>query len=190
MVLFIKNMVCERCKMVVKSELVKLNLHPLNVALGEVTLQEQELTKEQRHKVSESLRSAGFELIDDKKSKLIEQIKTFIIDTIHHKDEPPTKNYSQLLSEHLHHDYSHLSNLFSAVEGITIEHYIISQKIEKAKEMLIYDELSLSQIAFQLGYSSTAHLSTQFKKLTGLTPSRFKEMGRNNRKAIDQVGKP
>jgi AraC-like DNA-binding protein len=176
--------------MVVKAEFEKLNLHPSNISLGEVTIQEGDLSKEQYSKLSESLKAVGFELIDDKKSRLIEQMKTFIIDAVHHKDEPPKKNYSQLLSEHLHHDYSYLSNLFSAVEGITVEQYIINQKIEKTKEMLAYDQFSLSQIAFQLGYSSTAHLSTQFKKLTGFTPSKFKETRIKNRKALDKVGKP
>ncbi len=183
-------MVCHRCKMVVKAELEKLNLHPVNVSLGEVTISETTISKDQLGQLSEALEGLGFELIDDRRSKLIEQIKTFIIDTIHYQEEPPTKNYSELLSEHLHYEYSHLSNLFSAAEGITIEHYIISQKIEKAKEMLVYDQLSLSQIAFELGYSSTSHLSTQFKKLTGFTPSRFKELGKKDRKAIDKAGKP
>lgn len=183
-------MVCHRCKMVVRTELEKLNLHPVNVALGEVIIEEKHLSKEQSGKLSNVLKAVGFELIDDRRSKLIEQIKTFIIDTVHYKDEHPKKNYSELISQHLHHDYSHLSNLFSAVEGITIEQYIINQKIEKVKELLMYNELSLSQIALQLGYSSTAHLSTQFKKLTGLNPSKFKQMGVESRKSLDDVGKP
>lgn len=175
--------------MVVRTELERLNLHPVNVALGEVTIEEKELQKEQQKNLSDALRAVGFELIDDRRSKLIEQIKTFIIETIHYKDEQPQKNFSELISKHLHHDYSYLSNLFSEVEGITIEHYIINQRIEKAKELLVYGELSLSQIAFQLGYSSTAHLSTQFKKLTGLTASQFKQMGIQSRKSLDDVGK-
>jgi len=181
-------MVCHRCKMVVTAALEKLSLHPLNVALGEVVIEEKELSKEQQEKLSQSLKSVGFELIDDKRSKLIEQIKTFIINTIHYKDEQPQKNFSELIAKHLHHDYSYLSNLFSEVEGITIEQYIINQKIEKVKELLVYNELSLSEIAFQLGYSSTAHLSNQFKKLTGLTPSQFKKIGVQNRKSLDEVG--
>ena len=190
MKLFIKNMVCHRCKMVVRTELEKLGLHPINVALGEVDIEEKELAKEQLGKLSGALKDVGFELIDDRKSKLIGQIKNFVIETVHYQDEQPKKNYSELLSQHLHHDYSYLSNLFSQVEGITIEQYIINQKIEKVKELLVYDELSLSQIAFQLGYSSTAHLSAQFKKLTGFTPSQFKQMGRDSRKSLDEVGKP
>ncbi len=183
-------MVCHRCKMVVRTELEKLKLHPVNIALGEVVIEEKQLSKEQVSNLSNALKAVGFELIDDRRSKLIEQIKTFVIDTVHYKDEQPKKNYSELLSQHLHHDYSYLSNLFSEVEGTTIEQFIINQKIEKVKELLFYDELSLSQIALQLGYSSTAHLSAQFKKLTGLTPSKFKQMGVKSRKSLDDVGKP
>lgn len=190
MLLYIKNMVCHRCKMVVKTELEKLNLHPVNIALGEVVIEEKELSKDQSNQLADALKAVGFELIDDKRSKLIEQIKTFIIDTVHYKDEQPKKNYSELLSKHLYHDYSHLSSLFSEVEGITIEQYIINQKIEKVKELLMYGELSLSQIALLLGYSSTSHLSNQFKKLTGLTPSKFKQIGVESRKSLDDVGKP
>jgi len=174
--------------MVVQTELERLNLHPATIALGEVVLEEKEVPKEKLTKLSDALKAVGFELIDDRRSKLIEQIKTFVIETVHYKEEQPQKNYSQLLAQHLHHDYSYLSNLFSETEGITIEQYIITQKIEKAKELLMYDELSLSQIAFKMGYSSTAHLSTQFKKLTGLTPSAFKQMGVNSRKSLDDVG--
>jgi len=190
MLLYIKNMVCQRCKMVVGMELEKLHLHPVNIALGEVLIEEKELPKAQLNELSAALKAAGFELIDDKRSTLIEQIKTFVIDTVHYKDEVPEKNYSVLLSQHLHHDYSYLSRLFSEVEGITIEQFIINRKIEKVKELLTYDELSLSQIAYQLGYSSTAHLSAQFKKLTGFTASQFKQMRDKNRKPLDEAGNP
>lgn len=189
MLLYIKNMVCHRCKMAVKSALERLDLHPVHISLGEVTLEEKEVSRGQLNVLSDSLTALGFELIDDKRSRIIEQIKTFVIDTIHYKDEQPGKNYSDLISQHIHHDYSYLSNLFSEVEGITIEQYIISQKIEKVKELLVYDELSVSQIAADLGYSSTAHLSTQFKKLTGHTPSEFKQKGLQSRKSLDDVGK-
>jgi AraC family transcriptional regulator len=185
--LYIKNMVCQRCKMVVKAELEKLGLHPIVVELGEVVIEEKQLTKAQQDQLPGALTAIGFELIDDKRSKLIEQIKTFIIDIVHYKEEQPKKNFSELISKHLHHDYSYLSNLFSQVEGITIEQYIITQRIEKVKELLMYGELSLSQIAFQLGYSSTAHLSNQFKKLTGFTPSQFKQMGIQGRRSLDDV---
>lgn len=189
MTLYIKNMVCHRCKMVVKDTLEKVGLHPVNIGLGEVVITEEKLNEEGQKSLSAALQNAGFELIDDRRSKLIAQLKTFVIEQVHYKDEQPKKNYSQLLAQHLHHDYSYLSNLFSQVEGITVEQYIIQQKIEKTKELLLYDELSLSQIAVQLGYSSTAHLSAQFKKITGLTPSQFKKLGRQSRKSLDDVGK-
>jgi len=181
-------MVCHRCKMVVKAELEKFGLHPLVIELGEVVIEEKELADEQQKKLANILKTVGFELIDDKRSKLIEQIKTFVIDIVHYQHQQPQKNFSELISKRLHHDYSYLSNLFSQTEGITIEQYIIHQRIEKAKELLIYDEKSLSQIAFDLGYSSTAHLSNQFKKITGLTPSKFKQIGRASRQSLDQVG--
>ena len=187
--LYIKNMVCHRCKMVVKAELEKLHLHPVSITLGEVVVEEKVLSEEKLDNFSNALDAVGFELIDDKRSRLIEQIKTFIIEIVHYKEELPRKKHSELISKHLHHDYSYLSNLFSEVEGITIEQYIIGQRIEKVKELLMYEEQSLSQIALRLGYSSTAHLSSQFKKLTGLTPSQFKRIGRRSRQSLDDVGK-
>lgn len=174
--------------MAVTAEMEKIGLHPLTVDLGEAHVVEDRISKEKLTELSDNLKAVGFELIDDKRSRLIENIKTLIIDAIHYQDEPPRKKFSELISTHLHHDYSYLSNLFSEVEGITIEQYILRQKIEKVKELLIYNENSLSQIASQLGYSSTAHLSGQFKKLTGLTPSAFKLMGINSRKSLDSVG--
>lgn len=188
--LHIKNMVCHRCRMVVTAELEKLGLHPVSVTLGEAVLEEDTLPEATKRALESALEQAGFELMDDKKSQLLEQIKTFIIETVHYQDEPSRENFSQLLSRHLHHDYSYLSKLFSEVEGTTIEQYLIHQKIEKVKELLHYKELALSQIAFDLGYSSTAHLSAQFKKLTGLTPTQFKQMGAHLRRPLDQVGKP
>jgi AraC family transcriptional regulator len=181
-------MVCHRCKMVIKSELERLGLHPLNISLGEVTIAEVEISKVKRDELSTSISAVGFELIDDKRSKIIEQVKTFVINMVHYQDEQPRKKFSELLSQHLHYDYSYISNLFSEVEGITIEQYIINQKIEKVKELLTYDERSLSQIAVDLGYSSTAHLSAQFKKLTGLTTTSFKKLAVKNRKSLDDVG--
>jgi AraC family transcriptional regulator len=185
--LYIKNMVCHRCKLVVQSELEKLQLHPLSVDLGEVTLQE-ELKDDQVAAVKEALEKVGFELIDDRKSRLIEKIKNVVINLVHHNSEPAHHKYSEIISGELHYDYPYLSRLFTEVEGITIEQYIIQQKIEKVKEYLVYDELSLSQIAFNMGYSSVAHLSAQFKKITGLTPSQFKALQTKNRKPLDQVG--
>lgn len=179
-------MVCHRCKIAVKAEVEKAGLHPVTVSLGEVGIEEKEITTQQLSTLAAALNEIGFELIDDRRSKLIEQIKTFIIDQVHYKEEQPDKNYSVLLSQHLHHEYSYISNLFSEVEGITIERYILNQKIEKVKELMTYDELSLSQIAYQMGYSSTAHLSSQFKKVTGLTPTQFRKGG-SHRRSLDEI---
>lgn len=184
--IFIKNMVCHRCIMVVQNELDKLGIHATNVKLGEAQL-EKELSDEEKNKLEKSLTQLGFELIDDKKSRIIEKIKTVIINLVHHQDNDNKTNLSDLLSKELHHDYHYLSNLFSEVEGTTIEKYFIAQKIEKVKELLVYDELSLSEIAFQLNYSSVAHLSNQFKKVTGLTPSHFKQIREDKRKPLDKV---
>jgi len=184
--LYIKNMVCDRCKMVVKSELEKLGISPLHVDLGEVTL-DTPLSNKQKSELKSNLYPLGFELIDDKKSRLIEQIKTLIIELVHYDNNQLKINLSDYLSDKLHHDYNYISNLFSEIEGTTIEKYFIAQKIEKVKELLVYDELTLSEIAFQLSYSSTAHLSSQFKKVTGLTPSHFKEIKINKRKPLDKV---
>lgn len=186
MKLYIKNMVCSRCKLVVQTELQKLGYEPTAVELGEVTV-EKEISGEEKERISEALLPFGFELIDDKKSRIIEQIKKLVIETIHYSGEHPKTNYSDFIADHLHHDYSYLSNLFSSVEGTTIEKYIIEQKIERVKELLVYDELSLAEIADQLGYSSTAHLSSQFKKVTGLTPSYFKKLGAAHRKPLEDL---
>ena len=179
-------MVCNRCIMAVKNELDKLGIEPIDVQLGEVTL-EKELTTQEKEKFSKALVSLGLELIEDKKSRLIEQIKNTIIDLVHHQDNETKTNLSDVLSEKLHHDYNYLSNLFSEVEGTTIEKYFIAQKIEKVKELLVYDELSLSEIAFRLNYSSVAYLSNQFKKVTGLSPSHFKKIREKRRKPLDEV---
>lgn len=180
-------MVCNRCKMVVASELKKMGYTLLSVSLGEVTLTE-ELNDNERQQVSNMLGELGFELIDDKRSRLIEQIKTTLIELIHYnKDEHLKVNLSDYLSEKMHLDYNYMSNIFSEVEGTTIEKFVIAQKIERVKELLVYDELNLSEIAFQLNYSSVAHLSSQFKKITGLTPSHFKKIGSQKRKPLDKV---
>lgn len=180
-------MVCHRCKMVVKDQLEKIGLHPLHIGLGEVMLEEKHLTVEQMQALSSGLTAAGFELMDDRQSRLIEQIKTFIIQAVHYDKAQPDKKFSDLLSQHVHHEYSYISKLFSDVEGITIEHFIISQKIEKVKELLMYNELSLSQIAFDMHYSSTAYLSNQFKRVTGLTPSAFKQSAASLRQSLDKI---
>jgi len=179
-------MVCHRCRMVVKQELEKQGLHALTVELGEVELSDS-ISDTQRKQLNTALEQLGFELIDDKKSKIIERIKTLIVELVHQRDNDINTNLSDYLVAQLHHDYHYLSNLFSEVEGTTIEKYFIAQKIEKVKELLVYDELSLSEIAFQLNYSSVAYLSSQFKKVTGLTPSHFKTIKGNKRKSLDEV---
>lgn len=167
-------MVCGRCKMVVKSELEKLGLQTITVELGEVELQEK-ITENQKEALLKNLQFLGFDLIDDKKSKTVERIKTLIIDLVHHKNNDLKINLSDYLAEDLNQDYNALSNLFSEVENTTIEKYFISQKIEKVKELLVYNEFSLSEIADILNYSNVAHLSNQFKKITGFTPTSFKQ---------------
>lgn len=185
-VLHIKNMVCNRCVMMVRSVLQDLNFDVCEVILGEAILN-QEITKTEKQKIEDALTPLGFELIDDKRAQTIEKIKTIIIELIHKHDSDLKENLSDLLSNELNHDYSYLSNLFSEVEGTTIEKYFIAQKIEKVKELLVYDELTLSEIAYKLNYSSVAYLSNQFKKITGLTPSHFKKIKENRRKPLDQV---
>lgn len=184
--LFIKNMVCNRCIMVVQNELDKLSLNVKNIKLGEVIL-DKELTDEQKKNFEIVLISLGFELIDDKKSRIIEKIKNIIIELVHHQGNDTKNNLSDVLTSKLHNDYNYLSNLFSEIENTTIEKYFIAQKIEKVKELLVYDELSLSEIAFRLNYSSVAYLSNQFKKVTGLTPSHFKLIREDKRKPLDEV---
>lgn len=179
-------MVCSRCKMVVKSEFEKLGLQTISVELGEVELQN-EITESQKEVLLQNLHSLGFDLLDDKKSKTIEKIKTLIIDLVHHKNNELKTNLSDYLSENLSQDYNTLSNLFSEVENTTIEKYYISQKIEKVKELLIYNELSLSEIADLLHYSNVAHLSNQFKKITGFTPTNFKQLKDKNRIQIENL---
>lgn len=184
--LFIKNMVCNRCIMIVQNELDKFDLEVKNIRLGEVIL-DKEPTTEEKDKLEKALILLGFEVIDDRKSLIIEKIKNIIIDLVHHQDNDTKKNLSDILSSKLHHDYNYLSNLFSEIEGTTIEKYFIAQKIEKVKELLVYDELSLSEIAFRLNYSSVAYLSNQFKKVTGVTPSHFKQIQEDKRKSLDKV---
>ena len=179
-------MVCNRCILVVQQELDKLDIDSSKVTLGEVETTG-ELPKGKLERLDKNLSALGFELLDNSKQQIIEKIKNVIIQQVHHTKEENNYNFSEILSKSLHKDYSYLSSLFSEVEGITIEKYIINQKIEKVKELLIYDELSLSEIAYQLGYSSVAHLSNQFKKVTGLTPSHFKEVGKNKRQPIDKI---
>jgi AraC-like DNA-binding protein len=186
MKLYIKNMVCRRCKMAVLSEFNKLSIKPYSVELGEVELSEP-ISEEQKRALSQGLRALGFQLIDDKKSKTIERIKNLIVDLVHHKDNDLKTNLSHYLANDLGQEYSALSSLFSEVEGMTIEQYFISQKIEKVKELLMYKELSLSEIAYQLNYSSVSHLSRQFKKIMGFTPTHFKSLKDYKRQQIEDL---
>lgn len=180
-------MVSNRCKLAVKDELTKLGLHFVVVDMGEVEIME-ELTHEQEKALQEGLHSSGLELMDDKKSVLIEKIKNVITEMIHHSDEVPKVNYSDFISTKLDYDYTYLSNLFSEVKGVTIQQFIIVHKIERVKELLFYDELNLTEISFKLHYSSVAHLSNQFKKVTGLSPSAYKKLKDKKRIPIEEIG--
>lgn len=186
MKLYIKNMVCSRCKMVVKSELEKLGLQLLAVDLGEVEIVAP-ISAQLKSEIAERLKGFGFELIDDKKSRLIDKIKTLIIELVHQQNAQLNTNLSDYLSKNLAQDYSSLSNLFSEVEDTTIEKFFINQKIEKVKELLLYDELTLSEIAFQMNYSSVAYLSNQFKKVTGFSPSHYKQLKDKKRRQIEDL---
>lgn len=184
--LIIKNMVCPRCITSVEQLLKKNKLQANYVRLGEVELTK-EPTKTSLRQFADDLKQTGFELLDDQKSQLIEQVKSLLIQKVQSGQVEEHFSVSKYLSEKIFKDYSSISRLFSEVEGITIEQFFILQKIEKTKEWLIYDELSLSQIAFTLGYSSTQHLSNQFKKITGMTPTQFKQLGAVHRKPIDGI---
>lgn len=179
-------MVCDRCKMVVKNEIENLGYSLVKVELGEIELN-QEITDIQKKDIKLNLEKFGFEVIDDKRSRIIELIKNKLIDLVQNKNADLDKNLSLFLSENLNQDYSKLSNLFSEIEGISIEKYFINLKIEKVKELIIYDELSLSQIAYSLNYSSVSHLSNQFKKVTGFSPTHFKNIKTIKRKQIEDL---
>ena len=181
-------MVCIRCKMMVKAELLKLGLHYMNLELGEVEIMGA-ISKSQREQLKISLLKSGLELMDDKRSMLIEKIKNVIVELIHYSDDKDELliNFSNYLSEKLEYDYTYLANLFSEVQGTTIEKFIIAHKIERVKELLVYNELTLTEIAWKLHYSSVAHLSNQFKKVTGLTPTHFKQLKHKRNNALDNV---
>lgn len=179
-------MVSLRCKMTVKQELKKMGLHYVIVDLGTIEILE-ELSKERRIQLKKNLSLFGLELLDDKKAILIEKIKSAIVQMIHYSEEFPKVNYSEYLSEKLNYDYTYLSNIFSEVKGITIQQFIIIHKIEKVKELLLYEELNLTQISQQLDYSSVAHLSNQFKKITGLTPTFYKQLKEKRTKNLEDV---
>lgn len=184
--LYIKYMVSNRCKTAVKEELKKFGLHFIVVDLGEVEIME-ELSLLKQEQLKASLLSCGLELMDDKKAILIEKIINAITEMIHYTDDALKINFSDYISEKLGYDYTYLSNLFSSVKGTTIQQFIIIHKIEKAKELLLYDELNLTEISYKLHYSSVAHLSNQFKKITGLSPSRFKQLKNNGRNVIESL---
>jgi len=172
----------------VKAELKKLGLRYINIDLGTVDIQE-DITKTQREQLKENLLKSGLELLDDKKTILIEKIKNVIIELIHYEDDLPKTNYSDYISEKLNYDYTYLSNLFSEVKGITIQHFIIIHKIEKVKELLLYDELNLKEISYKLHYSSVGHLCNQFKKITGLSPSFFKQLKEKRKSNLEDLWK-
>ena len=179
-------MVCDRCIMMLKSVLEERRLQYNTVSLGEMELVS-ELSSSEKAELNEELKKIGFEIIDDKKTRVIESIKSAVLEVIRSPEAAPKMTFSEYLSEIFHQDYSILSKLFSEVQGMTLEQYVILQKIEKVKELLVYDELSLSQIALQLNYSSVSHLSKQFKKVTGLTPSHYRQVKENNRIPIDKL---
>ncbi|MFZ4398910.1 MAG: helix-turn-helix domain-containing protein [Bacteroidales bacterium] len=186
MKLYIKYMVSNRCKMAVKEELKKLGLHFIVVDLGEVEIME-DISLDQREQLKIELFNSGLELMDDKRAILIEKIKNTIVEMVHHTNDMIKVNFSDYLSNKLNHDYTYLANLFSEVQGTTIEQFIISHKIERIKELIIYDELNITEIAYKMNYSSVAHLSNQFKKVTGLTPTHFKQLKVKRRSPIEDI---
>lgn len=186
MMLYIKYMVSLRCKMMVKAELKKLGIWYVVVDLGVVEILK-DITKEQHDELKINLMKSGLELLDDKRTILVESIKNVITEMIHYTDKEPEVNYSDFISEKLEYDYTYLSNVFSEVKGITIQQFIIINKIEKVKELLLYDELSLTEISYRLNYSSVAHLSNQFKKITGLTPTFYKGIAKKRRENLENM---
>lgn len=180
-------MVSNRCRMVVREELTKLGLHFVIVEMGEVDVME-DITPEIRNEISLALQKSGLELMDDRRAILIEKIKNVIIEMIHFQEELPKTNFSDYLSSKLNYDYTYMASMFSEVQGTTIEHFIISHKIERVKELIIYGELNLTEIAWKMHYSSVAHLSNQFKKVTGLTPTHFKNLKDKRRSPIEEIG--
>lgn len=185
-VLYIKNMVCDRCIMAVRQLLQRMGIAPQSVELGVVRLAE-ELSKEQLEMLQKDLLQLGFELLDDKRQQTIDRIKTLIVDLVHYHDNRSELNLSDYLAQQLHSEYSSLSKLFSEFTGITIERYFILQRIERVKELIFYDQLSLTEISYKLNYSSVAYLSSQFKQITGMTPSQFKALKKNMRRGLDTI---
>jgi AraC-like DNA-binding protein len=186
MVIYVKNMVCVRCKMVVQSELAKLGLHPIKVELGEAVIQE-DISAEYLAQLNMELQKSGLEILKDNKNILAEKIKTAIIQLVYEDDAKLKINLSDYLSDKLHYNYTYLNNVFYKTQGLSIEKYMIAQKIERVKELLAYNELNLTEIAFRMNYSSVAHLSNQFKKVTGMNATEYRLISYANRKAIDQI---
>lgn len=186
MKIYIKYMVSQRCKMAVKEELRKLGIRYANIELGEVEVFDN-ITHKQREALKVSLHNCGLELMDDKRTILIEKVKNIITEMIHSNDELPRINYSDFISDRIHHDYTYLSNIFSQVKGITIQQFIISHKVERIKELISYGELNMTEIAWKMNYSSVAHLSNQFKKITGFSPSHFKQSKNKRRNPIEEI---
>jgi AraC-like DNA-binding protein len=186
MKIYLKNMVSIRCKMVVKAEIERMGFHPVQVSLGEATIEE-ELSHAEWDQLDTNLRTYGIELLEDKKSILIEKIKNIIIEQVHYAEEPLKINLSQLIADTLDHDYTYLANLFSANQGITIEQFYIQHRVERIKELLMYDEMNITEIAEIMHYSSVAHLSNQFKKITGLSPSFFKKLKNPTRTSLEDI---
>jgi AraC-like DNA-binding protein len=187
MKIYIKNMVCNRCIMAVRHIFEECGYTTVNIVLG-IAETDRDISSKDLIHIEKNLKSYGFEIIDKNKSIIIENIKTLIISLIHYNNDTLKINFSAFLESKLKKDYTYLSNLFSSVEGITIEKFIIHQKVERIKELLVYDELNITEIADKLGYSSIAYLSNQFKKITGLSPSHFKEIGELKRSPIDKIG--
>lgn len=186
-VLHVKNMVCPRCIKVVRGVMEQAGLSVQDTQLGKVMIAGS-LSEEQRKQIDNSLQAEGFALMDDRKQQIVEAVKNIVVDTVHYSElEDMKENFSSLLAQKLNKDYHYLSNLFSEQEGTTIEQYIIQQKIERVKELLEYNELTLSQISYKLGYSSVAHLSGQFKKVMGMTPSQFKQLQEHKRRSLDKI---
>ena len=187
MKIYIKYMVSQRCKMAVKEELHKFGICYANIELGEVEVFDN-ITQEQREALKISLYNCGLELMDDKRTILIEKVKNLITEMIHHHDELPKINYSDFISERIHHNYAYLSNIFLQVKGVTIQQFIITHKVERIKELISYGELNMTEIAWKMNYSSVAHLSNQFKKITGFSPSHFKQSQDTQRSPIEEIG--
>ncbi len=187
MKIYIKYMVSQRCKMAVKEEFRRLGIRYANIELGEVEIFDN-ITQKQREALKVSLHNCGLELMDDRRNILIEKVKNLITEMIHFNDELPKINYSDFISERTQHDYTYLSNMFSQVKGITIQQFIINHKVERIKELISYGELNMTEIAWKMNYSSVAHLSNQFKKITGFSPSHFKQSKQKTRNPIEEIG--